>query len=181
MVLVSCPVHDELLAAQMFSSLPVPAQAVGRFALFVAEVQALSFGVDEDDRKVAAVLLAVGAHDVLGALVSVTVVVRVVPAGHLGGCDNGGVCVVVRDEGLRGLPGARVQRTDLDHGDSMRPGADKVAGRLVAGQDPKLLRDSGEAFTGGDVGGAALYGEPTGRGRSGIDVVGSHGLERVQY
>ena len=58
---------------------PLPAQAVGRFALFVAEVQALSFGVDEDDRKVAAVLLAVGAHDVLGALVSVTVVVRVFP------------------------------------------------------------------------------------------------------
>ena len=68
MVLVSCPVHDELLAAQMFSSLPVPAQAVGRFALFVAEVQALSFGVDEDDRNVAAVPLAVGAHDVLEKL-----------------------------------------------------------------------------------------------------------------
>ena len=57
----------------------------------------------------------------------------------------------------------------------------KVTGPTFPDLIPLSLSDSGEAFTGGDVGGAALYGEPTGRGRSGIDVVGSHGLERVQY
>lgn len=142
-MLVSCPVHDELLAAQMFGSLPVPAQAVGRFALFVAEVQALSFAVDEDDRNVAAVLLAVGAHDVLGALISVTVVVRVASAGHLGGCDNGAVCVIVRDEGLRGLPGARRRTVFGVASIRKRTKKDGSSSYVVLWRDPKSREQQG--------------------------------------
>lgn len=99
-VLVAGPVHDELLAVQMLSSFPVPAQALRSLPLLVAEVNAPLLGLDENDRNIAAGLLAVDAYDVLGALVTVAVVVRAVAAAHRRRDDNAPVCVVVRDERL---------------------------------------------------------------------------------
>ncbi len=75
------------------------------------------FGIDEYERNVSAILLAVSANDVLRSLVPITVVVRVVPATHRLRCNNIRVRVVVRDQRVRWLPLARVELTYFYHGE----------------------------------------------------------------
>lgn len=100
MLLVSGPVNDEALPAQVLSSFTVAAQTVGDLAGLMAEVVASRSGIDELDRDFTARFLAVDADDLLGHLVTVAVVIGVASPVH-GRCyDNLPVRVVEGDEGI---------------------------------------------------------------------------------